>query len=191
MKTPFLLGIGGPGGCGKTTVSRWLLARIKGAALLPLDDFRHPREARSERGLLGSHPDGNDLTRLRACLRAARRRQSFERPVFDPVAGTSKRTAPVPPAPVLICDGEIAAHSAIRNEFDGLVVVDAHWRTQLNTRLTRDLRERHCSLDKALNIFLQSNLRDYPTYAEGAREAADLVLYRNRRNVFSIMKKPK
>lgn len=189
-EAPFLLGIGGPGGCGKTTLSSWLCDRLEGAALLPLDDFRLPREERAKRNLFGSHPDGNDLVGLRACLKAARRGLGFERPVFDPVAGRCRETASVPPCRVLICDGEIAGHTALRKEFDGLVVVEAHWRTQLNTRLTRDLRERNCSLEKAISVFLQSNLRDYPVYAEGAREAADFVLYRNSRNVFSVRKEP-
>lgn len=186
---PFLLGIGGPGGCGKTSLSRWLAERLDGAVILPLDDFRLPRKQRPE-GIFGSHPDGNDLGLLRGCLDAARRGKSFERPVFDRVSGSWGEMVSVPPCRILICDGEIAAHTALRNEFDALLVVEAHWRTQLNTRLTRDLRERQCSLEKAIEIFLQSNLRDYPAYAQGAAEAARFVLYRNGKGHFSTRKRP-
>jgi uridine kinase len=74
----------------------------------------------------------------------------------------------------------------VRPWFDRLILVEAHWRTQLNVRLTRDLRERHCTLEKAIDLFLQSNLRDYPRFAAGAREAAHAILYCNARRGFSL-----
>lgn len=185
----FVLGIGGPGGCGKSTFSRWLLSRLGDASLLPLDDFRHPREKRRKQGLYGSNPEGNDLARLRRCLELARAGQPFERPVFDPSTGAATASETVPPSRVLLCDGEIAAHALLRDLFDGLIVVEAHWRTQLNTRLTRDLRERQCSLEKAVDLFLQSNLRDYPRFAAGATKAADFVLYRNSKDRFTIKRR--
>ena len=49
-------------------------------------------------------------------------------------------------------------------------------------------RQRQCSLEKAIDIFLHSNLRDYPRFAKGAHAAADAVLYRNARHVFSLRK---
>jgi uridine kinase len=171
-------------------LSHWLLEHVEGTALLPLDDFRLSRAERSRRGLFGSHPDGNDLPRLRACLQSARRGQPFERPVFDLAAGAATTSAPVPSSRILICDGELAAHTGLRAEFDRLIVVEAHWRTQLQTRLSRDLRERHCSVEKAVTLFLQSNLQDYPKYAAGAADRADLVLYRNSRHRFTLRKAP-
>jgi uridine kinase len=189
-RSPLILGIGGPGGCGKSTLSHWLLDHVEGSALLPLDDFRLPRAQRSQRGLFGSHPDGNDLPRLRACLHRARQGQRFNRPIFDLAAGAATTSAPIAPGRILICDGELASHADIRGEFDRLIVVEAHWRTQLDTRLTRDLKERQCSLEKAVTIFLQSNLRDYPTHATGATAAADFVLYRSRRHRFTLKKAP-
>lgn len=185
-KGPFIVGIGGPGGCGKSTLSRWLRHNLTGARILSLDDFRLPRQTRPAHGRYGSHPEGNDRTRLKKCLRDFHTGHPIRQPIFDPVAGKATEEIQVPTASILLADGEIAAHRDLRALFDRLILVDAHWRTQLNTRLTRDLKERHCTLEKAMDIFLQSNLRDYPQFAEGAREAADVLLYCNTRHTFSL-----
>jgi len=183
---PFIVGIGGPGGCGKSTLSRWLRHQLKGARILSLDDFRLPRHERPSHGRYGSHPEGNDLTRLKKCLHNFHKGRPIRQPIFDPVAGKALQEIQVPEATLLLADGEIAAHQGLRPLFDRLILVDAHWRTQLNTRLTRDLKERHCTLEKAMDLFLQSNLRDYPQFSEGAQEAADVRLYCNTRHTFSL-----
>jgi uridine kinase len=118
------------------------------------------------------------------------RGRPLRQPVFDPVAGQALDEIEIPACRILLADGEIAAHDAVRPWLDRLILVEAHWRTQLNTRLTRDLRERHCSLEKAIDLFLHSNLRDYPRFAAGARDAAHAVLYCNARRTFSVRRLP-
>jgi len=183
---PFIVGIGGPGGCGKSTLSRWLRHQVKSTRILSLDDFRLPRHERPDHGRYGSHPEGNDLTRLKKCLRDFHSGRPIRQPIFDPVTGKATEEIQVPKARILLADGELAAHRDLRPLFDRLILVEAHWRTQLNTRLTRDLKERHCTLEKAIDLFLQSNLRDYPQFATGAHEAADVLLYCNTRHTFSL-----
>lgn len=187
---PFIVGIGGPGGGGKSTLSRWLRHHLPDARILALDDFRLPRHRRPAHGRYGSHPAANDLGRLRQTLSDFRRGRPLRQPVFDPVAGEARDEIEVPPARLLLADGEIAAHAELRPWFDRLILVEAHWRTQLNARLTRDLRERGCTLEKAIDLFLQSNLRDYPRFAVGARAAAHAVLYCNARRTFALRRLP-
>ena len=187
---PLAVGIGGPGGCGKSTLSRWLRHHLPGALLLSLDDFRLPRSCRPPRGRFGSHPDANDLPLLRQVLDDFRNGRPLRQPVFDPASGPRARIESFPAPRSLLADGEIAAHLTLRARFDRLVLVEAHWRTQLNARLSRDLRERRCSLEKAVELFLQSNLRDYPRFSAGARADAHAILYRNLRRSFSIRRLP-
>jgi uridine kinase len=163
---------------------------MEGVAVLSLDDFRFSRELRSASGRFGSHPEGNDLSRLEEVLEDAKEGRRVLQPVFDAEHGRVIREEPLPAFRLLLADGEIAAHTHLRHHFDLFILVNAHWRTQLNTRLSRDVNERHCSLEKAIHLFLQSNLRDYPTYAAGVEEAADVVLYRSVKHVFTLKRLP-
>ncbi len=187
---PLLVGIGGPGGCGKSTLSRWLRHHLPGSRILSLDDFRLPRNRRPPHGRYGSHPDANDLSRLHQVLADFRHGRPIVQPVFDPQSGRVSQEIRIPSARILLADGEIAAHESIRTAFDRLILVKAHWRTQLNVRLSRDLRERHCRLEKAIDLFLQSNLRDYPRFSSGVDDVAHVVIYCNARRIFLIRRAP-
>ena len=187
---PFIVGIGGPGGGGKSTLSRWLLHHLPGARILSLDDFRLPRKQRPPHGRYGSHPDANDLPRLHQTLADFRQGKPILQPLFDPIAGAVSKEITLHPGRLLLADGEIAAHEPLRARLDRLILVEAHWRTQLNARLTRDLRESHCTLEKAIDLFLQSNLRDWPRFSRGARDAAHALLYCNAHRTFSLRRLP-
>ncbi|MCC5804943.1 MAG: hypothetical protein JJU00_01325 [Opitutales bacterium] len=188
MDRPVVVALGGPGGTGKSTIAHFLCGQVPGCAVLPLDDYRKSRADRFASGLLGSHPEGNRLGLLRAHLETARRGEAVERPVFDSVAGEARTTQRVGPARILLAEGEIAAHRCLSDAFDLRILVEAHWRTQLHTRLTRDIRERKYSLERAIEVYLQSNLRDYPAFAD---PEADIILYRTRNGRLKLRMKPR
>ncbi len=176
---PVLIGIGGPGGSGKSSFSQTLSRQLDGAHLLPLDDYRKPRHERA-RGIYGSHPAGNRLDLLGTHLDAAKNGHPFDRPVFCRERGAAFETETIPPARFIIADGEIAAHRELRTLFDVRILVLADWSMQWNARLGRDRTERGSSLRKALTLFALSNLRDYPRHASGCHRDAHLVLRRSR-----------
>lgn len=61
--------------------------------------------------------------------------------------------------------------------FDFSVFIDAHWRTQLQTRLERDIRERGYSPRKAIETFLHSNLLEFEIYGAASKHWADIHLH--------------
>lgn len=180
--------VGGPGGAGKSTVAKALQALVDDSVLLTLDDFRLPREARPPDARFGSHPGANDLAAIEAALTAFRKGEAVSQPHYDSALGCATEFGVLPPASILIVEGELAAHTALRPLWDGLILVTAHWRTLLNTRLRRDRVESGFSLEKALEVYLQSNLRDYPRFAGGAEEAADWIVRRSSQGNWSARK---
>lgn len=179
-RPPVLVGIGGPGGSGKSQLSRWLCQVIPNAALLSLDDFRLPRHQRPPHAPFGSHPDAVDLNGLCDQLHAAREGRTVHQPEFDRQSGCSQNIRPLPKAAVYLLDGEITAYPHLQPHVDLQLLVTCSLWTQLRTRLNRDRRERDCSLLKTGRIFVRSNLLDYPRWSHRAAERSHLVFHRHR-----------
>jgi uridine kinase len=177
LARPVLVGIGGPGGSGKSSFAAQLARHIGNARLVPLDDYRKPRAARPP-GIYGSHPAGNRLDLLRSHLEEARAARPFERPVFCRVRGAAFESETVRPALFILADGEIAAHRELRGCFDVHILVLAGLPLQWRARMGRDRTERATSLSKALVLFCISNLLDYPRFSAGMKRGADLILRR-------------
>lgn len=176
---PVLIGIGGPGGSGKSSFSLALSQMLDDVRILPLDDYRKPRHERPP-GIFGSHPAGNRLALLKEHLEHAKNGRMFERPVFCRVRGAAIETETVAAARFILADGEIAAHRDLRGLFDLRILVLADWSLQWQARMGRDRSDRASSLRKALTLFVLSNLCDYPRFATGSRRDADIVLRRSR-----------
>lgn len=175
---PVLVGIGGPGGSGKSSFAAKLAHLLGDARIVPLDDYRKPRAER-RRGIYGSHPAGNRLDVLKSHLDDARNARSFERPVFCRIRGAAIESETIDPARFILADGEIAAHRELRDCFDVRILVLAGLPLQWRARMGRDRSERASSLRKALTLFCISNLLDYPRFSAGAMAEADLILRRS------------
>jgi uridine kinase len=179
LARPVLVGIGGPGGSGKSSFAAKLAAHLDEARIVPLDDYRKPRAERPK-GIYGSHPAGNRVDVLKSHLDSARNALPFERPVFCRVRGTAIECETIHPARFIIADGEIAAHRALRDCFDIRILVLAGLPLQWRARMGRDRSERATSLRKAITLFCISNLLDYPRFSAGMAREADLILRRSR-----------
>lgn len=179
LRRPVLIGIGGPGGSGKSSFSANIARHLEDVRILPLDDYRKPRSERPL-GIYGSHPAGNHLELLKSHLDDARNGRPFDRPVFCRSRGAAFETETVQPARFIIADGEIAAHRELRGLFDLRILVLADWSLQWRARFGRDRTKRATSLRKALSLFCLSNLRDYPRFSAGAADEAELILRRGR-----------
>ena len=170
-----IIAVGGPGGSGKSTFCERLAAELKDSAILTTDDYKVPRHERPD-GLFGSHPDANKLHLLREHLGNIRKRVSFDHPLYDDKTGEIHQSRRFEPAKYNLIDGEIATFDGIRELADFIIYIDADWVTQLHARITRDVNERFSTPEKAINMFLQSNLKDHPEVGAKTREWADITL---------------
>lgn len=188
IRSPVIIGIGGPGGSGKSHFASWLQQYLGESTLLTLDDFRLPRDQRPVHAPFGSHPDAVNLAALEEVLKTAREGGNIYQPEFDADTGRSRPGKTHPPASILILDGEIIAYPILQAYLDTCILVQSSLWTQFCTRLKRDRKHRKCSLFKTLRIFFQSNLIDYPRFGEGSSARAHLIFERHPRKGYFLRK---
>ncbi|MFP4472661.1 MAG: dihydrodipicolinate synthase family protein [Candidatus Omnitrophota bacterium] len=176
-RRPVLIAVGGPGGIGKSRFSRALKKELKEAAVLTLDDYKTPRVERARSGVFGADPRANKMDLIREHLRALRERRAVRKPVYDAVTGGADRDESFAPESFVILDGEISTYRQFRDLVDFAVFIDADWKTQLATRLDRDIQVRKYSHEKAVATFLQSNLREFSVHGAESKSWADLHLF--------------
>ncbi len=174
---PLVIAVGGPGGTGKSTFARRLSQRLDDAAVLRLDDYKTARAARQKAGIFGPHPDANKMALIADHLGRLRGGEPFDQPVYDPSIGDAGSVRTYQPARFNIIDGEVATYREFRDLVDFAVFVDSDWRTQLATRLGRDLAHRNYSPEKAIATFLHSNLREFSEHGAESKNWADVHLY--------------
>ena len=172
-----VIAVGGPGGSGKSTFAGKLAAELGDASILRLDDYKTPREERSNRNIFGAHPDANMMELAAEHISLVRENKTFEKPVYDNVTGEANGRETYRPRRFNILDGEISTYKKFRHDVDLSVFIDSDYKTQLATRTSRDIVVRGYTWEKAIATFLQSNLREFTKYGAESKKWADVHLY--------------
>jgi uridine kinase len=172
-----LVAVGGPGGIGKSTFAEKLKDKLVSAVVLALDNYKKSREERSGKNLYGPHPDANEIELIISHLEALRRGEGIERPVYCREKGKINSTQKFEPAEFVIVEGEISTYREFHHLVDFSIFIDSHWKTQLNTRISRDIEERGYTPKKAIAAFLYSNLHEFTEYGEESRKWADVHIH--------------
>jgi uridine kinase len=179
MDRPALVAVGGPGGIGKTRFAHDLAHALECAVVLGLDDYKRPREERYPKGIYGAHPEANELDLLRQHLGHLRQGQAVERPLYCSERGRIWSSAIFAPDRFVVVEGEVATYRQLADLMDFSVFIDSHWKTQLNTRITRDIEERGYDPKKAIATFLHSNLGEFEEFGRESKDWADVHLHCN------------
>ncbi len=176
-RTPVLVAVGGPGGTGKSSFSKALAEQLGEAAVLRLDDYKTSRAFRAERNIYGPHPEANKLELLKDHLIEMKAGRSFRRPLYNKTTGEATDSTPYESRRFNILDGEVATYREFRELVDFSIFIDSDWKTQLATRVERDIEARGYEREKAIATFLQSNLREFSEYGAESKKWADLHIY--------------
>jgi uridine kinase len=112
--TPFVIGVAGGSGSGKSTVTREVLASIgpEMAAVVMQDDYYRDQSHMSlddRRKTNYDHPQAFDWPLMMQQVQALCRGEPIEMPVYDfPLHNRSSKTITVKPAPVIVIEGLFA-----------------------------------------------------------------------------------
>jgi uridine kinase len=176
-KRPVLVAVGGPGGIGKSTFAAKLMKDLKDAVILPLDDYKKSRDERSRKNIYGPHPEANEVELVLSHLEKLRRGESVDKPIYCREKGKIHLFERFESAGFIIVEGEISTYREFHHLMDFSIFIDSHWKTQLNTRIRRDIEERGYTPKKAIASFLYSNLEEFAEYGEESRKWADVHIH--------------
>jgi uridine kinase len=177
---PFLIGVAGLSGSGKTALAR-KLAPFLDAEVITLDAYYHPQSHRSREeraGLNYDHPDALDWSLLASHLAALTRNEAIEEPIYQFDLHTrAETTRRIEPAPIFIVEGILALHHpGVRNLLDLRVFVTTDEAECLRRRLERDIAERGRTRESVLEQYSKTVWPMALQYVLPSRDHASLVV---------------
>lgn len=192
-RQPFVVGIAGGTGSGKSTVTRKIVDAIGAENVAYLDQDSYYRDLsrltyEERRRVNFDHPDAvefellaNHVDELRAGRRVEKPKYSFTESVRLREQGL------VPPAPIIIVEGILVlAVAEIRERMDIRVYVDADDDIRLIRRLNRDIHERGRSFDNIITQYRKTVRPMHLTFVEPAKRYADIIIPRGGNNDIAI-----
>lgn len=178
LKRPKLVALGGPGGVGKSTFAAKLSLELENCTTLHLDDYKIDNSEKELHQVSGPHPKANKMELVLFHLRELRENRAISKPCFDQIHGASNGLMEdFEPADFILVEGEISTYPDFADLIDFSIYIDAHWKTQLNTRINRDITVRGYSVESAISTFLKSNIEEFQAFGSGTKERADICLW--------------
>jgi uridine kinase len=190
---PFLIGIAGGTGSGKTTVAKKIYASLHLDSAAFIDHDAYYRELGhlplEERKVFNfDHPDSLDNDLLIRHLEMLIAGQAIEKPEYDFVAHTrAARTTRMEPRDVVLVDGILLfVDPRLRDMFDLKIFVDTDADVRFIRRLRRDIEVRGRSLDSVIEQYLGTVRPMHFEFVEPSKRYADVILPRGGQNKAGI-----
>lgn len=190
---PFLIGIAGGTGSGKTTVARRIYEslHLDSAAFIDYDAYYRelghlPLEERVRMNF--DHPDSLDTELLVHHLAELSAGRAIEKPVYDFTHHTrAPETVRVEPRGVILVDGILLfADARLRELFDLRIFVDTEADVRFIRRVRRDIELRGRTLDSVIEQYLQTVRPMHFEFVEPSKRYADVILPRGGQNTAGI-----
>ena len=183
IRKPFIVGVAGGTGSGKTTVSRRIQDAISPhhISYLQHDSYYHDRSYLSpEERAKGNydHPDSLDTALLVAHIHQLLNWNAVDIPVYD-FAAHSRRsvTQQVEPARVVLIEGILVfAEKELRQLMDMRIYVDTDADIRFIRRLSRDVKDRGRSLDSVVRQYLSTVRPMHLEFVEPSKRYADVIV---------------
>jgi uridine kinase len=182
-KAPFVIGVAGGSGSGKSTVTRQVLASIgpEMASVVYQDDYYLDQTHLSpevRRKTNYDHPQAFDWPLMVQHVQALCRGEPIDMPRYDFAEDNrSSQTLAVKPAPVIVIEGLFALFDAdLRRLMSLKLFVDTAADVRFIRRLQRDMAERGRSTESVINQYLETVRPMHKQFIEPTKRHADVIL---------------
>lgn len=205
MDRPLVIGIAGGTASGKTTVARRLVeglspapesaARSELAGFVKGEPPRRPGAVplidqdsyyrdladlsiEEKREFNWDHPDAFDVDLLLAHLRALKRGETIQKPVYSfSTYGREAASVTVRAGPVIVVEGILVLGiEALRKELDVRIFVDADDDVRVVRRLVRDVKERGRDFDSVIDQYFRTVRPMHLGFVEPSKRHADIII---------------
>jgi uridine kinase len=177
---PYLIGLAGGSGSGKTALARKIADRLPPSQLviLELDSYYLDRSGMAPESLNFDVPSAFDHELLSGQVRALARGEAVDKPLYDFAAHARlDRTERIVPRAYILIEGLFALYwPEVRDQLDLKVFVDADDRTRLERRLARDVLERSRTRESIEAQYRRTVRPMFESQVRPTRAFADLIL---------------
>ena len=186
---PYVIGVAGGTGSGKTTVAERLVERFgpERVALIRLDSYYadHPELSLPERAAMNyDHPDAFDWSLLLEHVHRLRRGDGIPVPRYDFTAHRRRdESDALPPASVLVLEGILVLYPPeVRALMRLKVFVDTDPDVRFIRRLQRDVAERGRTPESVMAQYLDTVRPMHLQFCEPTKRYADVIVPHGGRN---------
>lgn len=185
-KKPFIIGITGGSGSGKTLFLKKLLENFKKdeICLVSQDNYYYPREKqpKDENGVsnfdttksIDFESYARDISTLREGKKVLKKEYTFNNPSIEP------NMLEFNPAPIIVVEGIfVLYYREIAELLDLKVFIDAKDHIRLKRRILRDKNERGYDLDDVLYRYERHVIPTFEKYIEPYKQESDLIIPNN------------
>jgi len=183
MDKPFMIGIAGGSGSGKTTVVREVIRAIGDQDVLVLmhDSYYRDRSdipLEERRRANYDHPEALETSLMVEHLARLQQWQPVDLPIYDFATYTRRpETLHVQPRRVIIIEGILVlADERLRSFMDIKVFVETDADVRFIRRLQRDVRERGRSMDSVIDQYLRTVRPMHLEFVEPSKRYADIII---------------
>ena len=190
---PFIIGICGGTGSGKTTITNRLSQALSGHGVLVVQqdhyykDLSHlSAEVRARQNF--DHPSAVDSALFVEQVRQLRAGRSVDRPVYDFARHCRKtETVRLEPQPAILIEGIlIFENPELRELMDVKVFVDTDADLRFIRRLVRDIRERGRTLESVIEQYETTVRPMHLEFVEPSKRYADIIIPEGGHNEVGI-----
>lgn len=180
---PFLVGVAGGTGSGKTTLSQAILQQIgaERVAYIQHDSYYVDRSSippGDRQAVNYDHPDALENQLLISHLKTLLEYKPIEKPIYDFKTHTRKReTERVEPKDIILLEGIlILVDPRLRELMNLKVFVDTDADVRLLRRIKRDIEERGRTIQSVMDQYLSTVRPMHLEFVDPSKRYADLII---------------